>query len=139
MQTRYQLSAASRGPIPLHLSFQRADRGIDGCQLAFHAVPPELQHAQLALLMTPPAASTAVVNAATAAQEGKHEKVGKVIKVLASLTGLPSVVFLPQQWPRNTLRSDLFQAPVRALNLGLQPTARHTLVRSGPLHSNQTT
>ena len=45
--------------------------------------------------MTPPAASTTVINAATAAQEGKHEKVGKFFKVLASLTGLPSVVFPP--------------------------------------------
>ena len=74
--------------------------------------------------MTPPAASTTVVNAATAAQEGKHEKVGKFFKVLASLTGLPRVVFPPPRWPRNTLRSVTFQAPVRVFNLGLQPTAR---------------
>lgn len=45
--------------------------------------------------MTPPATSTTVINAAAAAKERKHEKVGKVLKVLASQTGLPSVVFPP--------------------------------------------
>lgn len=83
----------------MHLLLQRADRRVDGGQLALHAITPELQHAQLALLMASPAIATAFVADAAAAQGGKHEKVDKCPKVLASYAGRLSVVFPLQQWP----------------------------------------
>ena len=83
----------------MHLLLERADRCVDGGQLALHTITPELQHAQLALLMAPPVVATAFVADAAAAQGGKHEKVDKCPKVLASYAGRPSVVFPLQQWP----------------------------------------
>jgi L-ascorbate metabolism protein UlaG (beta-lactamase superfamily) len=76
----------------LHLLLQRADGCADGCQLPFHAIPPEPQHAQFAFLMTPPAALATFVADAAAAKGGKHEKVGKCLEVLATPMLHPSAV-----------------------------------------------